>query len=218
MTSWLRQAAWTVVVLFASACGSASPGTAVKAPPAEAADSTPSSTQAAPPVPQKFEPTHQIVIKTSLGSMTFELYGKQAPKTVENFIKYIEADYFHGKIFHRVIDGFMIQGGGFDENLSRGETEDPIRLELIPGLKHTMGVLSMARQPSDIHSATSQFFVCVGDAPQLNGAYAAFGRLISGEETLFAISRVATHTVETDYGKMNDVPIKPVFIESVTLL
>ena len=214
MTLYIRITIWASAVFLLSACGGGPRKTATpaadKAPPIESIETK--------PIPPRFEATDTIVIKTSLGSMTFELYGKQAPNTVENFLKYVDSGHFNGKIFHRVIDGFMAQGGGFDDTLKRGDTEAPIRLELIPGLKHRLGVISMARQPSDIHSATSQFFICVGDAPQLNGAYAAFGKLISGEETLFAISKVATHSVETDYGKMNDVPIQPVYIESITRL
>jgi len=169
-------------------------------------------------VPPRYETTAKVAIKTSLGTMTVALFGKAAPKTVANFLKYVDSGYYNGKIFHRIIDGFMVQGGGFDENLLRGEVDAPIHLELIPGLKHRPGVISMARQPDDIHSATAQFFICTADAPQLNGTYAAFGQLIHGEAVLDAISRVPTHSVDTEYGKMNDVPIKPVLIESISRL
>ena len=216
MTTVIQRYCWMSILLFSVGCGGKP--TPISSPATNDAKVADTSTPPAKPVPPKFVATDQVLIKTSLGNMTFELYGKQAPNTVANFLRYAEQGHFNGKIFHRVIDGFMIQGGGFDETLNRGETDAPIKLELIPGLKHTAGILSMARQPSDIHSATSQFFICVADAPQLNGGYAAFGKLISGEETLLAISRVATHTAETDYGSMNDVPIKPVLIETITRL
>jgi peptidyl-prolyl cis-trans isomerase A (cyclophilin A) len=170
------------------------------------------------PIPPRYQTTDKVEIKTSLGAMTVALYGKAAPNTVANFLKYVDRGFYNGKIFHRVIDGFMIQGGGFTESLDRSETDEPIRLEIIPGLKHQDGVISMARQPNDVNSATTQFFICTADAPQLNGTYAAFGKLLTGEEVLQAISRVPTHSVETNYGKMNDVPIKPVFIVSISRL
>jgi cyclophilin family peptidyl-prolyl cis-trans isomerase len=214
MTSHIQLACWTTAMVFVTAC-SGRHGQSPSLPPRDAEKDAVQLTSDFKPLSPRYQSTDVVVIKTSLGEMAFELYGKQAPKTVANFLEYIDDDFYSGKTFHRVINGFMIQGGGFDESLSRADTRSPISLEIIPGLKHTEGVISMARQPSDIHSATSQFFVCTSDAPQLNGTYAAFGKLISGEETLRAISKTATHTVETDYGKMDDVPITPVVIEAI---
>ncbi len=179
-------------------------------PPAIQADQT--------PTPPKFEVTDRVEIKTSMGTMIVGLYGKAAPKTVANFLKYVDKGFYDGKILHRVIAGFMIQGGGFDENMQHIEPGDPIRLELAPGLKHEPGIIAMARQPNDLHSATSQFFICVAAAPQLNGAYSAFGKVETGEEVMYAIAGVPTHSVETDYGKMDDVPVAPVVIESIRRL
>ena len=169
------------------------------------------------PMPAELEVTDKGKITTSRGVIIVGLYGKNAPNTVKNFLKYIDSGFYKDKIFHRVIEGFMIQGGGFDSGLQRAETESPISLEIIPGLKHQIGTLSMART-SDPHSATSQFFICVGVAPQLNGAYAAFGKVEQGEEVVKDISRVSTETLDTVMGPMSDVPVDPVVIESITRL
>ena len=206
-----------MVMLFSLACTSYS----TQATPKNSQDVAPKRVKLElpkQPAPPRFVTTDKVAIKTSMGTLTVALYGKDAPKTVQNFLHYVDNDFYTGKIFHRIIDGFMIQAGGFDQDLARGETDDPINLELIPGLRHEPGVISMARQPNDIHSATTQFFICTTTAPQLNGTYAAFGKLLSGEDVLRAISQVPTHTVETEVGKMNDVPIKPVLIESISRL
>ncbi len=167
------------------------------------------------PLPPKYETTDRIEIKTTLGSFVVGLYGKAAPRTVENFLSYVDRGFYSGLIFHRVIAGFMIQGGGFDSALNRAQTENPLKLEIIPGIKHEPGTISMART-SDLHSATSQFFVCVTAATQLNGTYAAFGAVESGYEVVEAISRVATTSATTPQGpSMADVPSTPVVIESV---
>lgn len=168
--------------------------------------------------PPKFEVTDRVQIETTMGVLILGLYGKDAPRTVENFLEYVDSGFFENKIFHRIISGFMVQGGGYDTEMTRSETNAPIDLELIPGLEHGPGVVSMARTPDDINSATSQFFICVSQAKQLNGSYAAFGRLEAGEDVLFAISGVPTHSVETEYGTMNDVPIQPVVIKSMNRL
>lgn len=156
-------------------------------------------------------------LKTSMGTIVLGLYGKDAPLTVENFLNYVDKDFYKGSICHRIIAGFMMQCGGFDSDLKRLPTEKTIKLEIIPGLKHEPGVLSMART-SDPHSASSQFFVCVGSAPQLNGGYAIFGKVEEGLEVVEAISKVETHTAETEQGPMADVPVTPVIIESVKRL
>jgi peptidyl-prolyl cis-trans isomerase B (cyclophilin B) len=205
--AWLFPAVW----LFACAGGTTA------RPPAE----TPKPTEpelVLRKAPPKYEVTDRVAIKTSAGVMVIGLYGKDAPKTVQNFLKYVDSGFYENKIFHRVIAGFMIQGGGFDADLKRAEIGEPIRLEIVPGLEHEPGIISMARMPDDINSATSQFFICATNARQLNGAYAAFGKLEEGEEVLYAISGTPTHSVETSYGSMNDVPIQPVVIESITRL
>jgi cyclophilin family peptidyl-prolyl cis-trans isomerase len=164
-------------------------------------------------VSMEHEVTDRVEFKTSMGTFVVGLYGNDAPVTVRNFLSYVDRGFYSGKVFHRVIPGFMIQGGGFDAALERSETDDPIRLEVIPGLKHELGVISMART-DDPHSATSQFFVCVASAVQLNGGYAAFGKVEEGIDVVVDISSVMTQTATGPHGgEMGDVPITPVVIE-----
>ena len=161
--------------------------------------------------------TDRIEIRTSMGVIVAGLYGDDAPNTVRNFLSYVDRGFYSGKIFHRVIPGFMIQGGGFDPTLERAETDAPIPLEIIPGMKHEPGTVSMART-SDPGSATSQFFVCVEAAPQLNGGYAAFGVVEEGLSVALDISAVPTQTATGPRGEMGDVPTQPVVIEYVRRL
>ena len=155
----------------------------------------------------------------NFGTMTAELYPEMAPKTVANFLKLIEEGFFEGLIFHRVIRGFMIQGGGYTEDMEHKET-DSINGEFKANgfmqndLKHTRGVLSMART-SDPDSASSQFFVMHQDAPHLDAQYAGFGKLTDGFDVLDAIASVKTG----NFGwYMQDVPKEPVVIESITVV
>ena len=163
-------------------------------------------------------PVIKITIK-DYGTMTAELYPEKAPKTVANFLKLIDEGFFSGLIFHRVIKGFMIQGGGYDENMEHKEA-DSIRGEFKANgfmqndLKHTRGVLSMART-SDPDSASSQFFVMHMDAPHLDAQYAGFGKVTDGLDVLDAIASVKTG----NYGwYMQDVPKSPVVIESMEVV
>ena len=163
-------------------------------------------------------PIIKITVK-DMGSMTAELYPEKAPKTVANFIKLIEEGFFEGLIFHRVIRGFMIQGGGYTEEMDHKET-DSIKGEFKANgfmqndLKHTRGVLSMART-SDPDSASSQFFVMHQDAPHLDAQYAGFGKLTDGYDVLDAIASVKT----TMYGwYMQDVPKTPIVIEKMEIV
>ena len=158
-------------------------------------------------------PIIEIRIK-GMGVMTAELYPAVAPKTVANFVKLAEEKFFDGLIFHRVIKGFMIQGGGYDENMEHKDC-DSIKGEFKANgfmqndLKHTRGVLSMART-SDPDSASSQFFVMHMDAPHLDAQYAGFGKLTDGFDVLDAIANVKTG----NYGwYMQDVPREPVVID-----
>ena len=152
------------------------------------------------------------------GEMTAELYPAKAPKTVENFVSLIKADFFSGMIFHRVIKGFMIQGGGFDESFSQ-KAADSIKGEFLANgfmqndLRHTRGVLSMART-SDPNSASSQFFVMHKDAPHLDAQYAGFGKLTDGFDVLDKIASVKTGRM----GWYDDVPKTPVVIEKIEIL
>ena len=154
-----------------------------------------------------------------LGCMTAELYPEKAPKTVANFLKLAEEGFFEGLIFHRVIRGFMIQGGGYTEEMEHKEA-DAIKGEFKANgfmqndLKHTRGVLSMART-SDPNSASSQFFVMHQDAPHLDAQYAGFGKLTDGFDVLDAIASAKTGS----YGwYMQDVPKTPIVIEGIEVV
>ena len=153
------------------------------------------------------------------GTMTAELYPDKAPKTVANFVKLAKENFFAGLIFHRVIKGFMIQGGGYTEDMMDKDT-DSIKGEfkangfMANDLKHERGVLSMART-SDPNSASSQFFVMHQNAPHLDAQYAGFGKLTDGFDVLDAIANVKTG----NYGwYMQDVPREPVVIETIAVI
>ena len=152
------------------------------------------------------------------GTMTAELYPDKAPNTVKNFLSLIEKDFFSGMIFHRVIRGFMIQGGGFDEGFQQKKA-DAIKGEFIANgfmqndLRHTRGVLSMART-SDPNSASSQFFIMHKDSPHLDAQYAGFGKVIEGLEVIDLIANVKTGRL----GWYDDVPKTPVVIEKIEVV
>lgn len=156
----------------------------------------------------------QVVLETSKGSITIELYLGKAPKTVENFLAYVKSGFFDGTIFHRVIPGFMIQGGGFTKDLQKKDTRAPIPNEADNGLKNDRGTIAMART-NDPHSATSQFFINTVDNSSLNHVdkragwgYAVFGKVVAGMDAVDAISAVRT----TRQGAYSDVPVEPVVI------
>jgi peptidyl-prolyl cis-trans isomerase A (cyclophilin A)/peptidyl-prolyl cis-trans isomerase B (cyclophilin B) len=157
-----------------------------------------------------------LEIKTSKGTFTVQLFDQQAPVSVENFLKYADEGFFDGTIFHRVIPGFMVQGGGLTADLKNKSGHAPIKNEATNGLKNKRGTLSMART-NDINSATSQFFVNLVDNDFLdhkgasNFGYAVFGRVDSGMEVVDAIAAVKTGS-KSGY---QDVPVEPVTIESV---
>jgi cyclophilin family peptidyl-prolyl cis-trans isomerase len=137
-----------------------------------------------------------VRFETSHGSFTIELFPKEAPVTVENFLKYVDDGFFDGTIFHRIVPGFVIQGGGLTADFDNKETRDPIQNEAKNGLKNGRGWLSMART-SDINSATSQFFVNLSDNAFLDHGprdygYAVFGRVTEGIETVDKIAKVKT--------------------------
>ena len=162
-------------------------------------------------------PKIKITVR-DFGEMTAELYPEKAPKTVENFLALIENNFFSGLIFHRVIKGFMIQGGGFNEAFEQQEAE-AIHGEFLANgfmpndLRHTRGVLSMART-SDPNSASSQFFVMHKDAPHLDAQYAGFGKLTDGFDVLDKIADVKTGRM----GWYDDVPKTPVVIEKIEII
>jgi cyclophilin family peptidyl-prolyl cis-trans isomerase len=137
-----------------------------------------------------------IVFRTSLGAFSVELFDKEAPDTVVNFLKYVDDEFFDGTVFHRVVPGFVIQGGGLTEDLVPKKTRPPVRNEANNGLENLRGMLSMART-ADIHSATSQFFVNLKDNDFLDSrpgqhGYAVFGRVTSGMDVIDKIAAVST--------------------------
>ncbi|MBR2722069.1 MAG: peptidylprolyl isomerase [Clostridia bacterium] len=159
----------------------------------------------------------KIVVR-DYGEMTAELYPDMAPKTVANFVKLIEQGFFSGMIFHRVIKGFMLQGGGYDESFEEKDA-DAIEGEfrangfMANTLKHTRGVLSMART-SDPNSASSQFFIMHKDSPHLDSQYAGFGKVIEGLDVIDKIANVPTGRL----GYFADVPRTPVVIEKIEIV
>src|SRR6201996_1109650 len=153
-----------------------------------------------------------IRFDTSLGEFTIELLEKEAPITAENFLKYVDSEFFDGTIFHRVIPGFVIQGGGFTEDMAQKRTNPPIKNEADNGLKNLRGTLSMART-NDINSATSQFFVNLKDNDFLdhsrgNFGYAVFAKVVDGMDVVDQIAGVKTGRRRGH----DDVPVEDVVI------
>lgn len=156
-----------------------------------------------------------VTMQTSLGTIKLELDKEKAPLTVENFVNYAHAGQYDKTIFHRVIPGFMIQGGGFDESMKEKATKAPIKNEGSNGLKNDRGTISMARLP-DPDSATAQFFINTVDNAGLNSmpgrpGYAVFGKVTEGMDVVDKIAKVKT----AQHGMYGDVPVTPVVIESV---
>jgi len=163
--------------------------------------------------------TPKVEFKTSLGNFTVALDVKAAPKTVDNFLKYVNDKHYEGTIFHRVIQNFMVQGGGFDKNMKQKPTRAPIPIESDNGLKNEVGTIAMART-SDPNSATSQFFINVVNNERLNKpsfdgwGYTVFGKVIEGMDTIEKIRAVAVK----DHPPHQNVPVTPVVIESARLI
>lgn len=162
-----------------------------------------------------------VIIETSEGMIKIELWADKAPITVKNFLTYVNEGYYNGTVFHRVIDGFMIQGGGLDENLKPKKTHEPIKNEAAPDLKNLRGTIAMART-NVVDSATSQFFINVADNDFLNHqdksprgfGYAVFGKVVDGMDVVDRIEKTKTTTV----GPHQDVPVKPIFIKDIKLV
>lgn len=161
-----------------------------------------------------------VILQTNLGDITLELNENEAPKTVDNFLKYVKDEFYNGLIFHRVIKNFMIQGGGYDNHYQQRPTRGPIASESQNGLKNLRGTIAMART-SDPHSATSQFFINQKDNDFLNpgGAdaygYTVFGHVIKGMDIVDKIANSQTSAA----GPFNqDVPTSPIIIESIKIL
>jgi cyclophilin family peptidyl-prolyl cis-trans isomerase len=160
-----------------------------------------------------------VALKTSMGDIVLELNPEKAPKSVENFLRYVKDGQYNGTIFHRVIDGFMIQGGGFDANMQQKPTREPIPNEAKNGLKNAPYTVAMARTAAP-HSASAQFFINVGNNDGLNfpgqdgWGYAVFGKVIKGTEVVDKIRQVKTGSS----GMYRDVPATPVVIESASIV
>lgn len=156
-----------------------------------------------------------VELETTMGNIVIELNQEKAPNTVANFLEYVKSGHYDGTIFHRVIDGFMIQGGGMDANMTEKSTSAPIQNEADNGLKNEVGTIAMART-SDPHSATAQFFINVKDNSFLNFSgknpqgwgYAVFGKVTEGMDIVNKIKGVPTGK----YGFHADVPTTPVVI------
>ncbi|HEY5789307.1 MAG TPA: peptidylprolyl isomerase [Gammaproteobacteria bacterium] len=164
-------------------------------------------------------PNPQVRMQTSHGEITLELDAEKAPLTVANFLDYVRDGFYDGTVFHRVIDGFMIQGGGFTAEMQQKQTRTPVANEAGNGLKNARGTIAMARTQV-VDSATAQFFINVADNDFLNHrdttpagfGYAVFGRVVAGMETVDAIRKVATGR----FGGHGDVPTAAVVIETVS--
>lgn len=160
----------------------------------------------------------QVRFKTSAGDFVVEVYPDKAPKTVENFLQYVKDKHYNGTVFHRVIPGFMIQGGGFTADMAEKSTRAPIPLEARNGLKNDRGTIAMARTGVP-DSATAQFFINVVDNNNLNApkpdgnGYAVFGKVVQGLEVVDKI----TATPTGNKGMYQDVPQTPITINSATL-
>ena len=158
-----------------------------------------------------------VLVKTSMGSFKIELFQKEAPITVKNFLNYVDKKFYDGTTFHRVMPNFVIQGGGFDKNMVQKTTLAPIQNEAKNGLKNLKGTLSMART-NDINSATSQFFINLRDNANLDHAseaqygYAVFAKVVQGMDVISKIAAVSTG----NKGPHQNVPVKPIIIESMT--
>ena len=163
----------------------------------------------------------KVVLETNMGEIVLELYPDKAPISVENFLAYVDSGFYDGTIFHRVIYNFMIQGGGFDKDLNRKETREPIFNEANNGFKNYRGTIAYART-NVINSATSQFFINVvdnhfldyRDSSQQGYGYAVFGKVVKGMDVVDKIKNVKTGVQKG----MQDVPVKPVIILSAKVL
>ncbi len=164
----------------------------------------------------------QVELKTNKGTIVIEVYPEKAPETVENFLGYVNDGFYDGTIFHRVIGGFMIQGGGYSQDYERKNTKEPVKNEADNGLKNEIGTIAMART-NHPHSATSQFFINVADnafldfrAPTSRGyGYAVFGKVVEGMDV---VTRIATAPTGNGGPFPKDVPLDAVIIEQAMLI
>lgn len=168
-----------------------------------------------------FAANPQVELRTNMGAIVLELYPENAPATVENFLQYVKSGHYNGTVFHRVIPGFMIQGGGFTPDMKEKPTRPSVKNEAGNGLRNSVGTVAMARTP-DPHSASAQFFINVADNPALDFraptrdgyGYCVFGKVVRGMDVVNKIAAVHTAS-RLPY---DDVPVKPVIIESARVL
>lgn len=161
-----------------------------------------------------------VILKTNFGDITLELFADKAPKTVENFLSYVRAGFYDDTIFHRVINGFMIQGGGMTADMQQKPTEKPVENEADNGVANDAGTIAMART-NDPHSATAQFFINVNNNEFLNHSsktssgwgYCVFGKVVEGMDVVEKIKQVRTG----NHGYHQDVPLEPVIITSTEI-
>ena len=161
-----------------------------------------------------------VTLKTNFGDITLDLFEDKAPKTVANFLSYVEDGFFDNTIFHRVINNFMVQGGGFTPDMDQKDTKDPIENEADNGVANEVGTIAMART-QDPHSATAQFFINVNNNDFLNHSgksvngwgYCAFGKVVEGMDVVEKIKAVKTG----NHGYHQDVPVEPVIIEKAVV-
>ncbi|HEB61453.1 MAG TPA: peptidyl-prolyl cis-trans isomerase [Phycisphaeraceae bacterium] len=161
----------------------------------------------------------KVLMETSMGNIVLELDPEHAPVTVENFLAYADSGFYDGTIIHRVVPGFVIQGGGHDVNMNLKKTSPPIINEWQNGLKNVRGTIAMAREGGQADSATSQFFINLVDNPRLDlprdgSGYAVFGKVINGMDVVDAIAAVNT----TTHGEYENVPVEPVIVKHVRRL
>ena len=167
----------------------------------------------------KKEQQMQVIMKTSIGDIYMELYEEEAPKTVANFLGYVKKGHYSDTIFHRVIDGFMIQGGGFTADMQQKPASDTVENEAANGLKNTLGTVAMART-MDPHSASAQFFINVNDNTFLNypgqdgWGYCVFAKVVEGMEVVTRMKGVATGNA----GPHQNVPREAIVIESIDIV
>ncbi len=163
----------------------------------------------------------KVLMETSKGNITIELYEQEAPITVKNFLSYVSEGFYNNLIFHRVIPNFMIQGGGFDAKMNQKPPKDPIKNEARRGLNNKRGTLAMART-NVINSATAQFFINLTNNDFLNHkdnsssgfGYAVFGEVIDGMDVVDSIGKIRTHR----YGMFEDVPVKEITIKNMSVI
>ena len=179
------------------------------------------------PAPQAVPPSQPapgnpvVLVSTSFGDVTVELFKDRAPVSVENFLGYVEEGFYPGTIFHRVVSGFVVQGGGFTADMTEKATRPPIQNEATNGLRNLRGTVAMARTQS-LRSATSQFFFNVSNNSDMDHTgfsprdfgYAVFGRVLAGMDVVDRISRTPTHSARG----MDDLPVEPVVITGVKVV